>query len=118
MRGAGWVRGTISAVRSRTRLGILMVASALVAGVLALATRDAPASSASGPSDATSTTSPTTSSSTATTATGEPLPPTAGLRLEKVRTITATGETGPLSPKSIVASGTGVRRRSSSTPRT
>jgi len=49
-----------------------------------------------------------TSHPIATTATGEPLPPTAGLRLEKVRTITATGETGPLSPKAIVASGTGV----------
>src|ERR671919_567576 len=89
-----------------------MVASALLAGVLALATRDAgESSSATGPSDATPTTPPSTRSTTttvpATTTTTEPLPPTAGLRLEKIRTITATDETGPLSPKSIVASGTG-----------
>src|ERR671918_278329 len=90
-----------------------MVASALLAGVLALATRDAgESSSATGPSDATPTTPPSTRSTTttvpATTTTTAPLPPTAGLRLEKIRTITATDETGPLSPKSIVASGTGV----------
>lgn len=36
-----------------------------------------------------------------------PLPATDGLRMEKVRTITATPESGGLSPKSVVASGTG-----------
>ena len=30
------------------------------------------------------------------------------MRLQKVRTVVATEQTGPLSPKSIVASGTGV----------
>lgn len=95
------------------RLGILMVASALIVGVFAWAIRDAgESSSATGsggddPTESTTTTSPT-STTTTTTTTEPPPPPTAGLRLEKLRTITATAETGPLSPKSIVASGTDV----------
>jgi YVTN family beta-propeller protein len=94
-----------------------MVASALIVGVFAWATRDAGGSSSaaesgggdpSAPTTTTSVGSTTTTAPTTTTTTAPPLPPTAGLRLEKVRTITATDETGPLSPKSIVASGTGV----------
>lgn len=50
---------------------------------------------------------PLTGAGSATT-TAPPRPPSAGLRLAERRVITATAETGPLSPKSIVASGTGV----------
>ena len=56
----------------------------------------------------TSTSSTTTAAPTTTTTTAPPLPATAGLRLQKLRTIVATEQTGPLSPKSIVASGDGV----------
>jgi YVTN family beta-propeller protein len=52
--------------------------------------------------------SSTTASTTTTSTTAPPPRATAGLRLHKLRTITATDQTGPLSPKSIVASGTGV----------
>jgi YVTN family beta-propeller protein len=45
---------------------------------------------------------------TPTASTLPPRPASAGLRLVEHRTITASAETGPLSPKSIVASGTGV----------
>jgi hypothetical protein len=57
---------------------------------------------------ATTTSASTTTAPTTTTTTAPPLPATAGLRLQKVRTVVATEQTGPLSPKSIVASGTGV----------
>jgi YVTN family beta-propeller protein len=43
-----------------------------------------------------------------TTSTVPPRPPSAGLRLVERQTIVADERTGPLSPKSIVASGTGV----------
>jgi YVTN family beta-propeller protein len=92
-----------------------VVASVLIGGALVWATRGGGESSATGsgrdePSGSTTTasTSATTAPTTTTTTTAPPLPPTAGLRLQKVRTIVATEQTGPLSPKSIVASGTGV----------
>jgi YVTN family beta-propeller protein len=92
-----------------------VVASVLIGGALVWATRGGGESSATGsgrdePSGSTTTasTSSTTAPTTTTTTTAPPLPPTAGLRLQKVRTIVATEQTGPLSPKSIVASGTGV----------
>jgi YVTN family beta-propeller protein len=92
-----------------------VVASVLIGGALVWATRGGGESSAIGsgrdePSGSTTTasTSATTAPTTTTTTTAPPLPPTAGLRLQKVRTIVATEQTGPLSPKSIVASGTGV----------
>ena len=57
------------------------------------------------PAEAT-TSAPTTAPTTATTV--PPRPASSGLRLVERRTITATAESGPLSPKSVVASGTGV----------
>jgi YVTN family beta-propeller protein len=101
-------------VRSRVRLAILVAASVLVAGAVVWAAGDSGASwlaSGSGGErreSTTTTSAPTTTASTTTTTTAPPLPATAGLRLQKVRTIVATEQTGPLSPKSIVASGTGV----------
>jgi YVTN family beta-propeller protein len=54
-------------------------------------------------------TGPTTTAAPATTTTtAPPRPPSAGLRLAERQTITATSASGPLSPKSIVASGTGI----------
>ncbi|HEX6423830.1 MAG TPA: YncE family protein [Acidimicrobiales bacterium] len=50
----------------------------------------------------------TTTTAAPTTTTAPPRPPSAGLRLVERQTITATDESGPLSPKSVVASGTGV----------
>jgi YVTN family beta-propeller protein len=91
-----------------------MVASVLIGGALAWTTRDGGESSSateSGGDDrsgsTTTTSAPATTTSTTTT-TAPPLPPSAGLRLQKVRTIVSTEQTGPLSPKSVVASGTGV----------
>jgi YVTN family beta-propeller protein len=102
-------------VRSRTRLGIVTVASILLGATLAWAARDHGESSSatgSGTDDraesTTTTSASTTTTSTTTTTTAPPLPATAGLRLQRLRTIVATDQTGPLSPKSIVASGTGV----------
>jgi YVTN family beta-propeller protein len=94
-----------------------LVASVLVGGALAWTTRDGGSpSSATGSggderTESTATTSAsttTTSTPTTTTTTAPPLPPTAGLRLQRLRTIVATEQTGPLSPKSVVASGAGV----------
>jgi YVTN family beta-propeller protein len=92
-----------------------VVASVLIGGALAWAAGDSGGSpSATGPGraegrgSAVTTPASTTATSSATTTTAPPLPPTAGLRLHKLRTIVATAQTGPLSPKSIVASGTGV----------
>jgi YVTN family beta-propeller protein len=93
-----------------------VVASVLIGGALAWAAGgDSGGSpSATGPGraegsgSAVTTPASTTTTSSATTTTASPLPPTPGLRLHKLRTIVATAQTGPLSPKSIVASGTGV----------
>ena len=113
----------LSVVGSRARLGILMAASVLAVGAGVWVTRDAggsslatwpagddrtPTTTASTAPSTTATTASTTTTSTTTTTTAPSLPPTAGLRLEELRTIVATEATGPLSPKSIVASGTGV----------
>ena len=63
---------------------------------------DTPASSTGGGPATTATVAP------ATTTTAPSLPASAGLRLVQRQTITATEASGPLSPKSIVASGRGV----------
>ena len=93
-----------------------MVASVLVAGALAWTAGDSGESrSAPGPSQPDGG-SPTTGpgrtaaavATTVATTVGPQLPPTAGLRLQRLRTIVATEQTGQLSPKSIVASGTSV----------
>jgi YVTN family beta-propeller protein len=90
-----------------------VVASVLVVGALGWTAGDSGGSpSAMGPDRAADGGSPTTGPSqpavTVATSVATPLPPTAALRLRRLRTIVATEETGQLSPKSIVASGTGV----------
>ncbi len=99
-------------VRISTRLGILLVAGVVaIVGALALARDDdvesldngeqAGAPGPTGPGD-------TTAPPPASTIPAPALPASAGLRLQERTTITATDDTGPLSPKSIVASGHGV----------
>lgn len=90
-----------------------MVASVLVCGALAWTAGDSGGStSATGPGQAGGRSAASGAGQAATVATAAlpsaTLPPTAGLRLRKLRTIVATEQTGQLSPKSIVASGTGV----------
>jgi YVTN family beta-propeller protein len=104
----------MDSVGSRVRLGILAAASVVVLGVVAMGstTRDGRSFDAAlERADAGSTTTaPATSSSTTTvpTTTTTTAPPSAERRLQLVRTVTAADGTGPLSPKSVVASGTGV----------
>ncbi len=90
-----------------------MVASVLVVGTLGWTAADSGGSpSATGPGRTADgglpTTGPSQTAATVATTVATPLPPTAGLRLQRLRTIVATEQTGQLSPKSIVASGTGV----------
>jgi YVTN family beta-propeller protein len=101
-------------VRSGTRLGILFVAGAVaVGGALAFARGDDAASSDEPtPARATGSTVPAAATlpepPPTTTTTAPARPPSSSLQLVKTTTITADQSTGPLSPKSIVASGTGV----------
>ena len=89
-----------------------MVASVLVVGTLAWTAGDSGGSpSATGPGAAdggSPAAGPDQAAAAVATTVVPPLPPTAGLRLQRLRTIVATEQTGQLSPKSIVASGTGV----------
>ncbi len=90
-----------------------MVASVLVVGALGWTAADSGGSpSATEPGRTADgglpTTGPSQTAATVATTVATPLPPTAGLRLQRLRTIVATEQTGQLSPKSIVASGTGV----------
>jgi YVTN family beta-propeller protein len=102
------------AVGSKTRVGVRAIASLAVVGGTALvdwhggsqsatSTRDAPARAVPAPAEAAPTVPPTTPPTTL-----PPPPSSAGRRLTLLKTITANEATGPLSPKSIVASGTGV----------
>jgi YVTN family beta-propeller protein len=102
------------AVGSKARVGVRAIASLAVVGGTALvdwhggsqsatSTRDAPARAVPAPAEAAPTVPPTTPPTTL-----PPPPPSAGRRLTLLKTITANEATGPLSPKSIVASGTGV----------
>lgn len=105
------------AVGSRTRLGLIVAASlAVVAGLFVVTWDDSPGTESAGGTTTTvaegqGTEPPTTAASTvppATTTTLPPAPASAERRLAEVKEITATEATGPLSPKSIVASGDGV----------
>ncbi len=96
---------------SRARLGIVGAAAALilVGAVAAARASDDDGSGGSSPFPVATTEAPTTTTAPTTrTTTAPPRPPSAGLRLVERQTITATDESGPLSPKSVVASGTGV----------
>jgi YVTN family beta-propeller protein len=98
-----------------SQLGIAAAAGvAVLAGVVGIGLAGGGASSDGPPlgrrpaAEAT-TTAPATAPTTGTTATTVPTrPASSGLRLVERRTITATAESGLLSPKSVVASGTGV----------
>lgn len=97
-----------------SKLGIVGAAGAVVVAVAALATLVAGGRSPSAESARPEAPGPggaaavTTTLPPATTTTLPPRPPSAGLRLAEWRRLTATPESGPLSPKSVVASGTGV----------
>jgi YVTN family beta-propeller protein len=100
---------------SGLRLGIVGAVSVLVvAGAIVLEAegRDDGAGGSgrpgTGATDAEPEAPATTAAPTTTATTAPPLPPSAGLRLVERQTIVADERTGPLSPKSIVASGTGV----------